>query len=134
AAGDPPLMLLRAARAAGELVDAYRLHGHRAAKVDPLGTRPPGHPMLQADFHHISDSELEALPAALVEDLTGPGSTMAEALAWLRDTYTGSIGYEYEYLEDPAHREWLRQQIEEGTHRQPLTQEEKRRLLTRLTE
>src|SRR5690606_6682715 len=42
----PSLRQLRAARAAGELVDAYRLHGHRAARLDPLGTTPPGHPML----------------------------------------------------------------------------------------
>ena len=134
ASADPPLTLLRAARAAGELVDAYRLHGHRAARVDPLGTRPPGHPMLETDFHGISDADLAALPAALVADLPGPGRTMAEALAWLRDTYTGPIGYEFEYLEDPTHREWLRQQIETGAHRQPLTTEEQRRLLTRLTE
>ncbi|MHB1169728.1 MAG: 2-oxoglutarate dehydrogenase E1 subunit family protein, partial [Longimicrobiales bacterium] len=29
---------LRAGFAAGELVDAYRLHGHRAARLDPLGS------------------------------------------------------------------------------------------------
>src|SRR5690606_18587450 len=37
---------LRTAVAAAALVDAYRLHGHLAAKVDPLGSPPVGHPML----------------------------------------------------------------------------------------
>jgi 2-oxoglutarate dehydrogenase E1 component len=53
-AASPSLTQLRAARAAGELVDAYRLHGHRAAHLDPLGAEPPGHPMLLPEFHGIT--------------------------------------------------------------------------------
>jgi 2-oxoglutarate dehydrogenase E1 component len=126
------LRQLRAARAAGELVDAYRLHGHRAAHLDPLGTTPPGHPMLEPEFHGISLPDLETVPSALIDDL--PGSTMTEVLAWLKDTYTGAIGYEFENLEDPEKREWLREQIESNAHRQPLSADEKKRLLARLTE
>ena len=128
----PSLRQLRAARAAGELVDAYRLHGHRAARLDPLGGTPPGHPMLDVAFHGITAADLATVPSALIDDL--PGDTMTEVLDWLKETYTGSIGYEFEHLEDPAQREWLRVQIESGVHRQPLTAEEKTRLLERLTE
>jgi 2-oxoglutarate dehydrogenase E1 component len=128
----PSLLELRAARAAGELVDAYRLHGHRAAHLDPLGTAPPGHPMLEPEFHGITIADLDTVPSALIDDL--PGDTMTEVLAWLKDTYTGSIGYEFEHLEDPKQREWLREQIESGAHRQPLSTDEKKRLLGRLTE
>ncbi|HEX6135112.1 MAG TPA: 2-oxoglutarate dehydrogenase E1 component [Longimicrobiales bacterium] len=128
----PDLRQLRAARAAGELVDAYRLHGHRAARLDPLGGTPPGHPMLEPEFHGISPADLETVPSALIDDL--PGDTMTEVLAWLKDTYTGSIGYEFEHLEDPTQREWLREQIETGAHRQPLSADERKRLLGRLTE
>jgi 2-oxoglutarate dehydrogenase E1 component len=128
----PGLRQLRAARAAGELVDAYRLHGHRAAHLDPLGTTPPGHPMLEPEFHGISLPDLETVPSALIDDL--PGSTMTEVLTWLKDTYTGSVGYEFENLEDPEKREWLREQIESNAHRQPLSADETKRLLARLTE
>ncbi|HSJ25924.1 MAG TPA: 2-oxoglutarate dehydrogenase E1 component [Longimicrobiales bacterium] len=131
-AGEPSLMQLRAARAAGELVDAYRLHGHRAARLDPLGSEPPGHPMLTPDFHGISREGLDTVPSALIDDL--PESTMGEVLEWLQRTYTATIGYEYEHLEDPTHREWLREQIESGAHRQALSAEEQTRLLDRLTE
>ena len=124
---------LRAARAAGELVDAYRLHGHRAARVDPLGADPAGHPELQPEFHGISEAELAGVATEFM-DLAGPGSTLADALAWLRETYTGPIGYEFEHLEDPEHRVWLRERIESGAHRQPLGADERRRLLERLTE
>ena len=128
----PDLTQLRAARAAGELVDAYRLHGHRMAQLDPLGSPPPGHPLLEPSYHGIRDGDLDTVPSALIDDL--PGETMAEVLHWLKDTYTSTIGYEYEHLEDPQSREWLREQIETNAHRQPLGAEEKKRLLSRLTE
>ncbi len=124
---------LRVARAAGELVDAYRLHGHRAARLDPLGFTPPGHPMLGPEFHGITHAELETVPASVL-GLADVGGTVADLVDWLRATYTGSIGYEYENLEDPRSREWLREQIESGAHRQPLAASEKQRLLERLTD
>jgi 2-oxoglutarate dehydrogenase E1 component len=124
---------LRAARAAGELVDAYRLHGHRAARLDPLGSQPPGHPQLEPEFHGISYDELASVPASMV-NLDAYGETIADVVEWLRQTYTSCIGYEFEYLEDPEQREWLREQIESGAHRAPLADSEKRRLLERLTE
>ena len=123
---------LRAARAAGELVDAYRLHGHTAAHIDPLGSSPSGHPMLDPEFHDITEEELRLVPASMLS-LEGFGN-IGEFVDWLRDTYTGSIGYEFEFLEDPVCREWLRDQIETGTHRQTLSDSGQRRLLDRLTE
>jgi 2-oxoglutarate dehydrogenase E1 component len=132
AASRPTVAQLRAARAAGELVDAYRLHGHRAARLDPLGAPAPGHPQLEPAFHGTTMGELEQLPSFLIG--LEHGASMAETLHWLQDTYTDTIGYEFEYLEDPESREWLRQQIESGAHRQPLSNSEQRRLLERLTE
>ena len=123
---------LRAARAAGELVDAYRLHGHRAARLDPLGSSPAGHPMLDPEFHDTTTEELRLVPASMLS-LDGFGN-IGEFVDWLRETYTGAIGYEFEYLEDPVSREWLREQIETDAHRQPLSAAEQKRLLGRLTE
>jgi 2-oxoglutarate dehydrogenase E1 component len=129
----PSVAQLRAARAFGELVDAYRLHGHRSAQLDPLGGQPPGHPMLEPEFHGATPEEMAAVPAEFV-GLEEYGRTAWEVLDFLRRTYMATIGYEYEHLEDPAAREWLRQRIESGAHRQPFSAEEKRRLLVRLTE
>ena len=52
----------------------------------------------------------------------------------LRAVYTGSIAYEIEHISDHAERVWLRQAIESGRFRQPLTPEERRALLHRLSE
>ncbi|MGH7503725.1 MAG: 2-oxoglutarate dehydrogenase E1 component [Longimicrobiales bacterium] len=124
---------LLASRAAGELVDAYRLHGHRAARLDPLGAAPPGHPQLDPRFHGITPDQLASVPASMV-GLEEWGATIADVVDWLATTYTGSIGYEFEYLEDPEQREWLREQIESAAHRPALAVSEKRRLLERLTD
>ncbi len=131
--GAPSRALLRAAVAAAGLVDAYRLHGHRAADLDPLGSERSGHPMLSLEFHGIEASELDAIPASLL-GLERAGSSMRDVLGWLREVYTGTIGYEYEHLEDPTRREWLRRRIEGGQDRSPLSAEEKERLLRRLTD
>ncbi|MFW5951424.1 MAG: 2-oxoglutarate dehydrogenase E1 component, partial [Gemmatimonadota bacterium] len=129
----PSRAQLRAAMAAAELVDAYRLQGHTAAQLDPLGGEPRGHPMLSLEFHGIQPRELDAIPASLL-DLGGPGVSMRAVLGWLRQTYTSTIGYEFEHVEDPKRREWLRRRIEGGEHRRALSAEEKKRLLERLTE
>jgi 2-oxoglutarate dehydrogenase E1 component len=131
-AGAPTRAQLRAAMAAAELVDAYRLHGHTAARLDPLGSDSRGHPMLAPSFHGIDASDLDAIPASLLG--LGDGVSMRSVLDWLRATYTSTIGYEYEHLEDPGRREWLRRRIEDGDHRRPLGTDEQLRLLRRLTE
>ncbi|MCI0436713.1 MAG: thiamine pyrophosphate-dependent enzyme, partial [Gemmatimonadetes bacterium] len=124
---------LLVARAAGELVDAYRLHGHRAARLDPLGAKPPGHPQLEPEFHGITAQQLARVPASMV-GLQAWGATVADVVESLKETYTRSIGYEFEYLEDPDQREWLREEIEAGSHRQPFSATARRRLYERLTE
>ncbi len=129
----PTRAQLRAAFAAGELVDAYRLHGHRAARLDPLGSEPVGHPMLEPSFHGITEEELASVPTDLF-GLEHTGATMRDALHWLKSVYCGTIGYEYEFLEDPTNREWLREQIETGAHLPRLDAAAQRGLLERLTQ
>jgi len=50
----------------------------------------------------------------------------------MRTAYCGTIGYQFEHLSSHQQRIWLREMIETGAHRQPLTDEEKHRLLHRL--
>ncbi|HEX6588210.1 MAG TPA: 2-oxoglutarate dehydrogenase E1 component, partial [Longimicrobiales bacterium] len=116
---------IRAAKCAAELTDAYRLNGHYAADLDPLGNARPGHPTLEPSFHGLSDEDLAGGPV---------GQVCGDTLAWLRRIYTGKIGYEYEHLEDPKRSSWIREQIESGAHLRELSADEKRRLLRRLTE
>jgi len=63
----------------------------------------------------------------------GPPKTLAEALPALRATYCGTIAYEVEHIGSHQERLWLRQVIESGEHRRPLSPEGKKQLLARLT-
>ena len=62
------------------------------------------------------------------------GETLADVLPQLEETYCGTIAYEIEHISDHQERVWLRQAIESGRYRQPLSTDEQRRLLERLTE
>ena len=52
----------------------------------------------------------------------------------MRDAYCGVIAYEFEHLGEENEREWFRKMIESGEATAPLTADEKRVLLQRLTE
>ncbi len=131
----PDETMLGAVAAATALVKAVRTHGHLAARLDPLGSEPPGDPALEPErLDPPLTPELQAaIPASLLR-LYVPGETLADALPRLLETYCGTIAYEIEHISDHEQRVWLRQAIESGLHRQPLTPDEKRALLIRLTE
>jgi len=114
------------------LVRSYRQFGHRAADLDPLGSTPPGEPALDPEAWGLTSEGLARIPADLLRvDL--PGATLADVLPELRRTYCGTIAYEVEHINSHDERTWLRKTIETGTHRVPLTADDKRQLLTRLT-
>ena len=127
-----PELLAAVATAAG-LIDAYRSHGHLAARLDPLGSEPIGDPELDASRLHALTPELaRQIPLALL-GLHVPAETLAEALPLLEETYCGTMAYEIEHISDHEERRWLRWAIESGQYRQPLAPEERRRLLERLS-
>jgi len=127
--------LLGGIAAATSLVKAYRMHGHLAARLDPLGSEPTGDPALdETSLEPPLTPELQArIPAKLLR-LYVPGETLREALPRLRDVYCGSIAYEVEHISDHAERVWLRQAIESGRFRQPLDPERRSALLKRLSQ
>ena len=125
--------LLAALATAARLIDAYRSHGHLAARLDPLGSEPIGDPELDASrLNPVAPELARQIPAALL-DLDVPAETLAEALPLLEETYCGTMAYEIEHISDHEERRWLRWAIESGQFRQPLPPEERRRLLERLS-
>jgi len=116
------------------LVQAFRDHGHQLARIDPLGSEPLGHPQLTPSFFGTSMEELAELPASLVMDESGEGHSVADALADLEKIYAGSIGYEFEHLDDHVKVDWLWEQVESREHLPEMSPEERRALLHRLSE
>jgi 2-oxoglutarate dehydrogenase E1 component len=103
------------------------------ARLDPLGSEPPGHPELDPSFFGTSMEELESVPASVLEPRWGE-EPLAGVLRRLEEAYCGSVGYEFEHLEDPARARWLWEQVETGGHSLPLKSDEKRALLQRLSQ
>ena len=127
--------LLGGVAAAMALVKAIRMHGHLAARLDPLGTEPVGDPALEPERlePELTDELQRRIPARLLR-VHVPGETLADVLPRLREIYCGTSAYEIEHISDHEHRVWLRAAIESGRYRRPLEREEKRHLLERLTE
>jgi len=120
--------------AAMALVKAFRMHGHLAARLDPLGSEPTGDPALEPErlIPRLTPELQARIPARLLR-LNVEGETLADALPRLRETYCGTIAYEIEHISDHEERVWLRQAIESGRYRRPLSTEERVRLLARLS-
>src|SRR4051812_30749821 len=125
--------LLNAVAAAASLVRARRTHGHRAARLDPLGSEPPGDPSLDPERLGLTPELQRRVPASILRTYV-EGETLADVAERLRETYSGTIAYEIEHIDDHDQRMWLREAIESGRYRRPVSDDEQRRLLARLAE
>jgi len=123
---------LKHVAAAMALVKAFRNFGHMAARLDPLGSEPPGDPALDPGPLGLTPEIMGRIPAEVLR-IYVPGRTLAEAYPKLQETYCGTIAYEVEHIGSHQERLWLRQVIESGEHRKPLAPEQQRKLLGRLT-
>ena len=130
-AGQLDPAFLRDIAAAAELVDAIRSYGHLAVPLDPLGTSPEGTPELTPEFHGLSEEHLASIPGIV---LGASGGNASDVVARLRELYSSRIGFEISHLGRVEEREWLREQIESGRLNTPLSAEEKKAILQRLTE
>src|SRR3990170_3342627 len=127
-----PEMLYHVA-AAMALVRAFRMHGHLAAQLDPLGPPPIGDPALDPGPLGLTPEVMAAIPSNVLR-IAVPSRTLAEALPYLQATYCGTMAYEIEHISTHEERVWLREKIESGAYRKPLSREQQRWLLHRLTE
>ena len=127
-----PEMLYHVA-AAMALVKAFRMHGHLAAHLDPLGSEPLGDPALDPKTLGLTPEIMAAIPSRVLR-IAVPGNTLAESLPYLQATYCGTMAYEIEHISTHEERVWLREKIESGAYRKPLSPERQHWLLQRLTE
>ncbi len=129
----PRTELLQAVQAATSLLKAYRTHGHLAARLDPLGTKPKGDPALEPETLDLTPELMAQIPASILR-IGVPGENLLDALPRMRGAYCGTIGYQIEHLSSHQQRMWLRDMIETDAHRGTLDGVEKKELLRRLIE
>src|SRR5262247_491536 len=116
-----------------QLIRNYRVRGHMAAQLDPLGIPRATPPELDLDFYDLTEGDMDRLFAC--EAMCGGGSlTLREILERLRNTYCRSIGVQFMHIDDSFVRHWLQERMESSGNRITLSHEEQIRILTRLTD
>ena len=92
-----------------------------------------GDPAIEPENLNLTPELMSRIPASILR-IGVEGETLLEVLPRMRDAYCGTVAYQIEHLSSHQQRMWLREMIETGAHRTPLTVEEKRALLSRLVE
>ncbi len=116
-----------------QLVRAYRVRGHRMAKVDPLGESPPMIPELDPEFHGLGSEDLDRTFST--RSLGGADqATLRELIKRLRTTYCRFIGVQFMHIDDLTVRGWLQERVESTENRIQLSRGEQLRILTYLTD
>jgi 2-oxoglutarate dehydrogenase E1 component len=119
---------------AQRLIRAYRVRGHLAADLDPLGIeKPQNHPDLDPATYGFNAADYDR-PIYLGGTLGRERAPLSEILAILNATYAGTIGFEYMHIQDPAQREWIQSRIEAARGQPDLSKEEKKKILSSLLE
>jgi len=99
------------------LVNAYRVRGHFAASLDPLGLLEPARVAeLEPATWGFRDDDL----GRVIEPTGIHGiarATLAEIVAQLKKTYAGSVGVEFMHIASAQRRSWLAERVELAAQR-----------------
>jgi len=121
--------------AAARLIRYIREIGHLAARIDPLGSNPPGDPSLSLSYHGVSEADLQALPASILRSPLAQGlANLQQGVQALRELYSHTIGYESDHIQVYEERQWFHDSIETKRFFYGFTPQRKREILERLTE
>ncbi len=116
------------------LVRTYRVRGHMAANLDPLGL---SHRELPADltpeYHGFTAADLDR-KIYLGGVLGVQWATVKEIVAILRANYCGNVGLEYMHISDVEERQYLQERMEGADKHIEFTPEGKRAILTKVIE
>jgi 2-oxoglutarate dehydrogenase E1 component len=94
------------------MIRAYRMRGHLAANLDPLGLEPKASaPELDPSTYGFSEADYDR-PIFLDFVLGLETSTVREILSILRRTYCDNVGVQYMHISDPTEKAWLQERIE----------------------
>ena len=94
------------------MIRAYRIRGHLAANLDPLGLEPRGGTAeLDPATYGFAEADLDR-PVFLDFVLGLETATIREVVAILKRTYCGTVGVQYMHISDPDQKAWLQERIE----------------------
>jgi 2-oxoglutarate dehydrogenase E1 component len=114
------------------LIRTYRVRGHLAARLDPLGlSRMDVPPDLTPAFHGFGNADLDR-PIWIGGALGFETATVRQMLQVLQDTYCGHIGFEYMHINEVEERRFIQERIEKPEDTVQFTPEGKQSILTKV--
>ncbi|MBF7730797.1 2-oxoglutarate dehydrogenase E1 component [Pseudomonas sp. N040] len=116
------------------LIQAYRMRGHQAAQLDPLGLwkrTPPSD--LSINHYGLTDADLDGRFHTGELYIGKNEATLREIQQALQQTYCRTIGAEFTHIVDSEQRKWFQQRLEKVHGRPVVSVEVQRHLLERLT-
>ena len=114
------------------LIRTYRVRGHLAARLDPLGlSRMDVPPDLTPAYHGFTNADLDR-PIWVGGALGFDRATVREIVAVLQETYCGHIGFEYMHISDVEERRFIQERIETAEDTVQFTPEGKQSILTKV--
>lgn len=117
------------------LIHGFRDRGHLLSLTNPIRKRRDRHPHLDLADYGLSEQDLDQNFIAGGE-LNLPGASLRHILDKLRAIYCGSIGFEYNHINNKEKRMWLRDRIEKRAMEEDfgLSLDQKKRILQKLNE
>ncbi len=116
------------------LIRAYRVMGHLAADLDPLGLADRKvHRELKPETYGFTDADLDR-PIFIDRMLGLETATMRQILRIVRRTYCRHIGVQFMHITSPAQKAWIQDRIEGEEKDIRFTPEGRRAILNKLIE
>src|SRR5689334_2268771 len=114
------------------LIRTYRVRGHLAARLDPLGlSRMDIPPDLTPAYHGFTNADLDR-PIWVGGALGFETATVRQMLEVLQETYCGHIGFEYMHISDVEERRFIQDRIETADDTVQFTPEGKQSILQKV--
>ena len=116
------------------LIRAYRIRGHLAADLDPLGLRNEApHPELDPASYGFTEADMDR-PIFIDKVLGLDFASMRQILEIVKRTYCGTFALQYMHISDPEQAGWLKERIEGWGKEIAFTGEGRRAILNKLVE
>jgi 2-oxoglutarate dehydrogenase E1 component len=116
------------------LIQAYRMRGHQAANLDPLGLWQRQAPAdLSINHYGLTEADLDTTFRTGELYFGKEEATLREIRDALQETYCRTVGAEFMHIVDSEERRWFLQRLESVRGRPQYSAEAKTHLLERLT-
>ena len=116
------------------IIRAYRIRGHLAADLDPLGMTERGsHPELDPASYGFADADMDR-PIFIDNVLGLTHASMRQIIDIVKRTYCGTFALQYMHISDPEQAAWLKERIEGYGKEIQFTREGRKAILNKLVE